>query len=259
MKTSVFLSCIFLVSSLIFANSKRTDLSDSYQQYDENLKNELIQSKSEAETEYLFYQARIRVLHKLMQKECQPADLKVLKREVVGGVSSARLDTENIVYEQMVRMLDDCRARKSLSQSSTPATTTQSQTPSECDLAVNLTEARRQDHNGSRIWPNGSPACDWPALSAKWFRFTGEAGSKMLDSCPAAYSCGSHIGMWSDDNMPTEIGKSMSAKAYISWNSNCRNGYYPMTVIRCSYKTPNDFIYRIEQSFGCSLAFCGMD
>ncbi|XP_067950462.1 myosin-2 heavy chain-like [Watersipora subatra] len=123
------------------------------------LKNDLIQSKSEAETEYLFYQARISVVHKLLQQECQPADLNVFKREVVEGMGNARLDTEHIVKEQMVRMLDDCRAKNSLAQRSAPATTTRSQTPSECDLAVNLTEAWRQDHNESKMWPHGFSAC----------------------------------------------------------------------------------------------------
>ena len=143
--------------------------------------------------------------------------------------------------------------------------------PSECQSARNLTEYWRKDHNGSNIAPfNGSVNChnrDMENAGRPWFRFTGAAGSRLLDHCiysdnSARSSCGTHLAMWSNEKMPTDIGISHSFNVYSSYDGNCKRDILQCSVMRCSSRQ-HDFIYKWElnpgKSYGCSYGFCGMD
>ena len=145
----------------------------------------------------------------------------------------------------------------------TPVTTTSFKPlPTECVTAMNLTEAWRKDYSGSSIKPiDGKPNCDLRGMATTkpWFRFTGAAGTKLLDHCVPGESCGSHIALWSDMDLPSKIGVVYHYQVYGSFAGNCKVWEPRCSVMRCSSQA-NDVIYRYDhQDRSCSNGFCGMD
>jgi len=93
-----------------------------------------------------------------------------------------------------------------------------------------------------------------------WFRFAGETGNRLLDACPPPYSCGSHIGIWSNATMPSEVGVATQVRAYGSWTDGCYQFLkYIKDVMRCSTPSQHDFIYQYANiSDVCHYSFCGI-
>ena len=91
-----------------------------------------------------------------------------------------------------------------------------------------------------------------------WFRFTGAAGNIMLNRCPPAYSCGTNVGMWTDERMPTLVGVQSSINAYRSWSRNCKYFTKRVSVMKCSTNNNFDFIYKYASDTVCTLGFCGI-
>ena len=92
-----------------------------------------------------------------------------------------------------------------------------------------------------------------------WFRFAGDAGNMMLNSCPLSKSCGTYGGMWTDEEMPSVVGESIEISVFASYNGNCKYKTKSIQVMRCSYGTSYDFIYQYIDSYtACSYSFCGM-
>ena len=91
------------------------------------------------------------------------------------------------------------------------------------------------------------------------------AGNKMLDSCAPIYSCGSLYPLWTDDEMPQDIGVETTVRAYRTSSSPCEYNYYQYSgslhVVRCSWDTKHDLVYKFvpsSYSSTCYYAFCGM-
>ena len=53
------------------------------------------------------------------------------------------------------------------------------------------------------------------------YRIQGNAGKRILNKCPPAYSCGSHGGMWTNATLPTVVGETLQIPIYGSWSGNC--------------------------------------
>ena len=132
----------------------------------------------------------------------------------------------------------------------------------ECLSALNLTESSRRDYYGSSIKPkNGDWNCgtrDMRNMGQPWFRFAGDAGTRLLNRCVPAYSCGTHVAIWSDAAMPSKIGEVTKLLAFGSRGSNCRYELHSISVLRCS-NDPNDFVYRYDgYTEVCYRGFCSM-
>ena len=150
-------------------------------------------------------------------------------------------------------------------QTTQTATTTFYLTPKECQEAVNYTESWRRDYDGSNIKPRGpfswaGYTCDLHVNKSQWFRFAGAAGNRMLDYCVKEYSCGTRAPLWTDNKtLPTAVGVEATVKAYESYNNKCK--YLPrnIKVMRCSWDTPYDFIYKQTNNspYSCRQGFCG--
>ena len=94
-------------------------------------------------------------------------------------------------------------------------------------------------------------------------------GTHLLNKCPKYRSCGSNVGIWTDEDMPTDIGVSTNVTAYGSasrdYSSNCKYVTIQVEVMRCSL-IDHDFIYRYisnnaystKYPDSCVFAFCGM-
>jgi len=72
----------------------------------------------------------------------------------------------------------------------------------ECVTYTNLTEADRNIKRGGTT----PLKCDADLnLDNKWYRFAGDAGTRMLDYCPSV-PCYTELSLWIDGKQP-EIGK----------------------------------------------------
>ena len=149
---------------------------------------------------------------------------------------------------------------------STPTTTRTPMTtsiPGECISAINLTESWRGDYKGSAIRPvNGSLNCDTKQMIQQgrpWFRFSGAAGNRLLDSCRSlpGHSCGTVLGMWSNDVMPIATGESRVIDAYAAYSATCYAWTQKLNVMKCSERQ-YDYIYKYLGDDHCHLGFCGM-
>lgn len=137
-------------------------------------------------------------------------------------------------------------------------------TPYQCRDATNLTDGWRKDSSGRNYKPGGPHSsdgyvCDYH-MKEHWFRFSKDAGTKMLDRCPKPYSCGTYIPIWTDSPMPQTVGQVAKVKAFQSFPfRGCKTNTNPILVMRCSERK-DDFIYKNEVSYTdpCSYAFCGV-
>ena len=113
-----------------------------------------------------------------------------------------------------------------------------------CKRAVSLTEAWRQERGGHLTPVNGqSGQSDLDLISwfsrydpRPWFRFAGAAGNRLLNEHPGQHRCGASWsgGIWSDAEMPTEVGRQVSFTAYDSYEKERHKSIIGMYVIKCS-------------------------
>lgn len=212
------------------------------------------------------HRAKNRILHDtLISENCTDPAGDVTRRELPKTSRDGILyELEEKFQEELIQMLIKCRKEK-LSTSTTPTTTsTTARTgrlnPQECHRAVALTDSWRRDINGSGL-NAGKYNCDtrWMIESGRpWFRFSGEAGNHLLNSCPPQFSCGTNVGLWSDEPMPGNIGIVTAITAYGSFYKNCKQFNKSVSVIRCSYAL-GDFVYRYDGDEHCDFGFCGMN
>ena len=84
----------------------------------------------------------------------------------------------------------------------------------------------------------------------------------MLNSCPAYKSCGARYPIWTKDAMPTEVGVKTVIYAQEVHPYECEHNSIKMHVMRCSWNTSHDFIYKYIPNdyyeYSCDRAFCGM-
>jgi len=234
-------------------------------------------SINESDRELARYTERVKLVHKLLLSEkCPDLNIRV-KRETQEGVNSkVLLEIEVALFNELTNRLVECRLvnqRKSLPaitsmpSTSTIETTTASPTttrkpqPLACQQASNLDEAWRHESSPAEQKPiNGSLNCDTRDMVSQgnpWFRFSGAAGSHLLDHCIPDYRCGTHVTLWSNATMPTDIGVATTIPLYASHVSKCDYSSYTCSVMRCSDK-PHDLIYRWAGHSICYYGFCGM-
>ena len=201
-----------------------------------------------------------------------------------------KLEVEVQLYYKLMAALQNCRRLFSLVTTPTPSTitipepvtvtTTVTTTTISGQVIVTNTstewpiENNTQWHNAkvcsspnvlnltdkARTTQLGGDICDLADIRFKlnWFRFTGEAGNRLRDTCPSGvYNCGSHGGIWSNVyKPPADLFVKNNIVAFGSSQGVCRRYRLAMQVIRCG---EGDFIYRAMGHFGkCRLGFCGM-
>ena len=217
-----------------------------------------------------FYRAQVRITTDLLvSEECS---FSKVQDEVKN--TTADVDELKRLSDQLLKTLIDCRSTRDPVKSTSAPTKPTSPTlkpliakpqPTECQNAVNYTEAWRKDHLATDARPKGPHsrsgyACDLSVASNFWFRFTGEAGHQMLNKCPRLRSCGSYVPHWTDEEMPKVVGVETDLKVYGAGSRNCR--YFTRTVkaIRCSWDTDYDIIFKQTTNItgNCYYSFCGM-
>ena len=232
---------------------------------------------------------QIKVVYELLERDCPQATLK----QEISKDNLTHLEVQKQLYEQLMEKLIECIQKNTLESTTlplpketnsintntsadvpikttrhtTPTTTTHTTTtlPRECKTAINYTQSWRKDHKGSNIKPGGHNsrsgyACDLHKTDSQWFRFSGAAGDKMLNTCPKWLSCGAYYPIWTDEKMPQVVGVESRVPVYGVFRVDCKRYTYQVKVIRCSWDTPHDLIYKQtkDYSLNCNDAFCGM-
>ena len=104
-------------------------------------------------------------------------------------------------------------------------------------------------------WVYDYARCD-NGLAAGWYRFTGEAGSQMLDYAPGDYSCGTHASGWIDGH-PMLTGETSAQTVCYDWSGDPENctWSHEISVTNCGPYYVYDLI---PTPWGCSGVYCGM-
>ena len=116
----------------------------------------------------------------------------------------------------------------------------------------NLSDANRKS---SYVTPTiGQPLCD-TSLAEGWYRFVGDAGTKMPTTRVPAYRCGTEWPGWLKNAHPSvEDGEVQREVCFSDRNTGCET-YRVISVKNCrSY-----FIYKLQKPRKCELRYCGTD
>ena len=120
-----------------------------------------------------------------------------------------------------------------------------------CPQYKNLTDADRKYGPDT----TGSPKCDDTLYG--WYRFQGDAGRKMMTTCPSVNKCGGRFSAWLNDDHPTVAQGSVKKKVCIREHQlgDCCANFYFTDVKNCGFY----FIYKLLPSFTCDYRYCGTD
>ena len=123
---------------------------------------------------------------------------------------------------------------------------------SECLHYKSLTNGNRKVSHGS------SPALCDKSLPHGWYRFQGNAGTKMPTSCVASHKCSTHATGWLNGAHPSVEEGKVTKKVCFSWGSNCCRWSINIEVLNCG----DFFLYHFRgtpREHPCHLRYCGTD
>ena len=109
-----------------------------------------------------------------------------------------------------------------------------------------LTESNR---NTNYLGNDG--LCD-DGLSTGWYRFGGQAGSKMATSCVPGFRCATLAPSWLDGIHPTVAEGKVTRKVCYSVNDCCLYSNY-IEVVNCG----KYYVYELSKPPACNLRYCG--
>ncbi|CAB4001604.1 Hypothetical predicted protein [Paramuricea clavata] len=95
--------------------------------------------------------------------------------------------------------------------------------------------------------------CDKSLLG--WYRFSGEAGSKIATSCVPTWRCGTKASGWMNGAHPTVAQGKVTRKVCYSWRSNCCYLSNNIEVVSCG----RYYVYKLGPPPTCYLGYCGSD
>nr|XP_058971157.1 uromodulin-like isoform X2 [Pocillopora verrucosa] len=119
----------------------------------------------------------------------------------------------------------------------------------------NLSDADRKSTYNT---PYGGEKCDDESSSiifGEWYRFVGDAGTKMPTQCVPDNRCGAVFSGWLKGGHPTLADGEVSSKVCFTRGGDCCKKSRDIKVKDCgSY-----FIYKLQKVPGCDLRYCGTD
>ena len=86
-----------------------------------------------------------------------------------------------------------------------------------------------------------------------WYRFTGEAGTQMADSCVNMYHCGTESPGWLNGTHPHLNDGAVKRQVCFSSFNNCCHHSNEITVQHCG----GFYVYKLEGQSHCNLRYCG--
>ncbi|XP_073250462.1 uncharacterized protein [Porites lutea] len=86
-----------------------------------------------------------------------------------------------------------------------------------------------------------------------WYRFNGEAGTQMADSCVNMYHCGTESPGWLNGTHPDLADGAVKRQVCFSSFDNCCHHSNEITVQHCG----GFYVYKLEGQSHCNLRYCG--
>lgn len=86
-----------------------------------------------------------------------------------------------------------------------------------------------------------------------WYRFSGDAGDKMADTCVPTSHCGTHSPGWLKGAHPVKEGEIVQRKVCFHFGSRCCKWTDKIKVKKCK----GFFVYELQRTPGCNLRYCG--
>ena len=121
---------------------------------------------------------------------------------------------------------------------------------SECKSYTTLNSSdRKETHKSS--YPH---LCD-KNLKPGWFRFQGDAGTKMPTWCIPAHRCGTDIPGWLNGIHPGEDQGIVTRQVRFRWRSNCQYWSVDIQVKNCG----GYYVDYLRRTGICNAAYCGTD
>lgn len=123
--------------------------------------------------------------------------------------------------------------------------TTTTTLPNQCYSYTFINDATRLTTSGL-----GS-GCDNAFSTLTWVRFAGSGGTKIADSPPSMYSCGTYYPGWYTGSQPADSFTSTGAVCFVYSNYTCMwaSGIY---ITNCgSY-----YVYGLTNVPGCYMRYC---
>ena len=130
----------------------------------------------------------------------------------------------------------------------------------QCSAAVtNLTSSTRNVATGSGVTCDDAPGRwgsnpDWQG--ARWYRFTGDAGTRMPTSPPSTSSCGTLAPGWLNGAHPEVADGVVDRQVCFHWDGSTCRWNRPIQVVNCG----DHYRYNLPTTAGiCYLRYCGTD
>ncbi|XP_041431830.1 uromodulin isoform X2 [Xenopus laevis] len=93
--------------------------------------------------------------------------------------------------------------------------------------------------------------CDYDKVG--WYRFIGNGGIRMPESCVPMLRCNTHAPMWLDGSHPIPTDGIVSRQACAHWSGDCCLWSSTVQIKAC----PGGYhVYKLNRTQGCSLSYC---
>ena len=120
-----------------------------------------------------------------------------------------------------------------------------------CYQYKNLSDANRKVSYNA---PPDSGLCD-RSFSEEWYRFVGDAGTKMPTTRVPAFRCGTDWSGWLDGAHPTvEDGEILRTVCFSDRSTGCK--FSQVTIVK---NCGSYFIYKLRPVINCNSRYCGTD
>ncbi|XP_073399185.1 uromodulin-like [Dendrobates tinctorius] len=86
-----------------------------------------------------------------------------------------------------------------------------------------------------------------------WYRFVGNGGIRIPETCMLPFSCGTHAPMWMNGVHPTTSAGIVNRTACASWSGNC---CFWSSIIRVKACPSGFYVYQLSGTPTCTLAYC---
>lgn len=92
-------------------------------------------------------------------------------------------------------------------------------------------------------------------LTEAWYRFEGEAGTRMPTTYVEKYRCGTSFPGWLNGNHPTVADGEVDRQVcFHKYEDRCQE-YHQIKVKNCT----SYHVYKLISTLGCPLRYCGTD
>lgn len=89
-----------------------------------------------------------------------------------------------------------------------------------------------------------------------WYRFVGEGGVRMPETCVDVFRCRTAAPMWLNGAHPSLGDGIVSHTACANWNENCCFWSSEVKVKACSEESGSFYVYKFQSTPECSLRYC---